>query len=119
MDQFVYVITGTIIAATPLIYAGLGELVVEKSGVLNLGIEGMMLVGAVVAFYFVKAGHPHSVAVLAALVVGAASYGLCVLPPLPSPTIKYAAGLEWGILGPGLSAWAGKSFGAGPPKART
>ena len=39
-----------LIATTPLVFAGIGELVTEKSGVLNLGVEGMMLVGAVTAF---------------------------------------------------------------------
>ena len=38
------------IATTPLVFAGIGELVTEKTGVLNLGVEGMMLVGAVTAF---------------------------------------------------------------------
>lgn len=50
MDLFIAIFTGTIIAATPLIFAALGELVVEKSGVLNLGLEGMMLSGALTAF---------------------------------------------------------------------
>ena len=39
-----------IIAATPVLFAGLGELVTERAGVLNLGVEGMMLMGAVAAF---------------------------------------------------------------------
>jgi ABC-type uncharacterized transport system permease subunit len=44
------ILTGSVVAATPLIYAALGELVAERAGVLNLGVEGMMLVGALAAF---------------------------------------------------------------------
>ena len=44
-----------ITASTPLVFAAIGEIVVEKSGVLNLGVEGMMIVCAVVAF----AGDPY------------------------------------------------------------
>ena len=49
---------GTLVAATPLIYAAMGELVAERSGVLNLGVEGMMLIGAVTAFGVDFAGYP-------------------------------------------------------------
>lgn len=47
MNPIVPMIASTVVAATPLIYAALGETVVERSGILNLGIEGMMLIGAV------------------------------------------------------------------------
>ena len=52
MSTAVYIsIVMTVVgAATPLLLAALGELVVEKSGVLNLGVEGMMLIGAVTGF---------------------------------------------------------------------
>ena len=43
-------VAGFLVAATPLIFAALGELVVEKSGVLNLGVEGMMIIGAICGF---------------------------------------------------------------------
>ena len=43
-------VAGFLVAATPLIFAAIGELVVEKSGVLNLGVEGMMITGAICGF---------------------------------------------------------------------
>jgi len=50
LDIAISVVMTLVIAATPILLAGLGELVAEKSGVLNLGVEGMMLVGAVAGF---------------------------------------------------------------------
>uniref|UniRef100_UPI003A5993CE ABC transporter permease subunit n=1 Tax=Devosia sp. TaxID=1871048 RepID=UPI003A5993CE len=49
-DLIIPIIITLIGASTPILIAALGELVVEKSGVLNLGVEGMMLIGAVIAF---------------------------------------------------------------------
>ena len=48
--EIINLIVLTFKSAVPLVFAALGELVVEKSGVLNLGVEGMMLIGAVAGF---------------------------------------------------------------------
>ena len=66
MNPVVPMITATVVAATPLIYAALGETVVEKAGVLNLGIEGMMLIGAVSGFAATLATGSDTVGFIAA-----------------------------------------------------
>ena len=59
-------------AATPLVLAAIGELVVERSGVLNLGVEGMMIMGAVVAFAAAQLSGSAFVGALCGLLAGAA-----------------------------------------------
>jgi simple sugar transport system permease protein len=71
----VVVIASGITYGTPLLYASLGELLAERSGVLNLGVEGMMLVGAVMGFWSVQRFHPSSAVSLAAGIVVAAVAG--------------------------------------------
>ena len=66
MNPLVPMITATVVAATPLIYAALGETIVEKAGVLNLGIEGMMLIGAVSGFAATLATGSDTVGFIAA-----------------------------------------------------
>ena len=69
---FINIIIGISIASTPLIFAAIGELLVERSGVLNLGVEGMMIVGALLGFIVqFHTGNPF-LAVLAALIGGMA-----------------------------------------------
>ncbi len=50
MNELTAILVSMVLSATPLLLAAAGELVTEKSGVLNLGVEGMMIVGAVVGF---------------------------------------------------------------------
>jgi ABC-type uncharacterized transport system permease subunit len=65
---------------TPLLLAGLGELLAERSGVLNLGVEGMMLIGAVCGFTVSQHLHgPRWVALVAALLVAGLAGGLLAL----------------------------------------
>ena len=65
-----------LIATTPLVFAGIGELVTEKTGVLNLGVEGMMLIGAVTAFVTLVITGSYFLAFLVSILSGALMSGL-------------------------------------------
>ena len=52
----VLVLTQAVVYGTPILFAALGELLAERSGVLNLGVEGMMLIGAVMGFWAMQRG---------------------------------------------------------------
>ena len=64
----VVVLASAVVYGTPLLYAALGELLAERSGVLNLGVEGMMLVGAVMGFWAVQRTGSLPLAILVAAV---------------------------------------------------
>ena len=68
----VVVLASAVVYGTPLLFAALGELLAERSGVLNLGVEGMMLVGAVIGFWGVQRSGSLTVAIAVAAVAGAA-----------------------------------------------
>src|SRR6201996_3697565 len=105
-------LNGTLVAAPPLIFAAIGELITERSGVMNLGIEGMMLIGASTAFGVALHGQPAFVAALVAMLAGALMASLFALLALGIAVNQYAAGLALTILGSGLSAVIGRHFGA-------
>lgn len=107
-------VSSTVIAATPLIYAGLGELVAERAGVLNLGVEGMMLVGAVSGFAAGLLTHNLAFAYLAAAASGALLAGLFAVLTLSLQANQVAAGLALTLFGVGLSAFVGRPY-AGQP----
>ena len=117
MDLFVSIFAATIIAATPLIFAALGEVVVEKSGVLNLGIEGMMLVGAAFGVWAHFSGIPMLLALGIAVAAGAAASLVFGVLALTFMTNQYAAGLALTIFGTGISAFIGRGFGSTPVEA--
>jgi simple sugar transport system permease protein len=104
------ILSSTIVAATPLIYAATGELVTERSGVVNLGVEGMMLIGTVTAFAVALAGYSPFVAGIAAAGAGALASLVFAFLALSLATNQYAAGLALTILGSGLSAFIGHDF---------
>ena len=104
-------------AATPLIYAALGELVTERAGVLNLGVEGMMLVGAMSGFAVGVSSGSLLLAFLAAAGAGVLIALLFAVLTLSLQTNQIATGMALTLFGIGLSAFAGRSF-VGLPIAR-
>ncbi|MFT7555080.1 MAG: ABC-type uncharacterized transport system permease subunit, partial [Planctomycetota bacterium] len=104
------ILVATVIAGTPLIIVALGQLVAEKSGVLNLGAEGMMAMGAVAGFAVtLYTGNPW-LGVLAGMVAGALMSLLFAFVVLTLMGNQVATGLALSILGVGLSAFIGKPY---------
>jgi simple sugar transport system permease protein len=99
-----------ITAATPLVIAALGELVTERAGVLNLGVEGMMIMGAVCAFGCSYLTGVPLLGVLAGIAGGAIFSLLFGFLTLTLVTNQVATGLALTILGLGLSGQIGESF---------
>jgi ABC-type uncharacterized transport system permease subunit len=111
------VILTIITASTPLLLAAIGELVVERSGVLNLGVEGMMVVGAVTGFAVAFATGSLLLGTLAAIAGGmllALLFGILTLTFVAN---QVATGLALTLLGLGLSGLIGENF-VGQPGAR-
>ncbi len=110
MDFTAAVLLSVIAAATPLLFAATGELVTEKSGVLNLGVEGMMLVGAVGAFSTAAATGNPWLAILVGAGAGAAVSLIFAFLTLSLLTNQVATGLALTLFGVGLSASIGQGF---------
>jgi simple sugar transport system permease protein len=102
------ILISVVVASTPLLLAGLGELIAERSGVLNLGLEGIMLMGAIAGFAAMsKTGSP-ALGALAALCVGASLGALHGLFTITLRADQIVAGLTLTIFGSGMSAYLGK-----------
>ncbi len=99
-----------ITAATPLLLAAIGELVVERSGVLNLGVEGMMIMGAATGIAVAILTGSSALGVLAAIGAGMALATLFALMTLGLAVNQVASGLALTIFGLGLSGVIGAPF---------
>ncbi|MEC7300883.1 MAG: ABC transporter permease, partial [Pseudomonadota bacterium] len=106
----VAIMVALIVAATPLVFAAIGELVVEKAGVLNLGVEGMMIVGAIAGFAITQESGSTTVGILAALVAGAALAGLFAFMTQVLMSNQVATGLALTLFGLGLAAMIGQPY---------
>lgn len=109
MNEILILTILTIItAATPLVYAALGELVVERAGVLNLGVEGMMLTGAVCSFATAHFTGSGMLGIVAGMVAGMLMAFLFAFLTLTLQSSQVATGLALTIFGIGLSALVGQ-----------
>lgn len=110
-------LVSSVAAATPLLLAATGELVVEKVGVLNLGVEGMMLAGAIAAFATANETGMGSLGILAAVLAGAVLALLFALVSLTLQANQAATGLALTIFGRGISALLGAGYVGIPAQA--
>ena len=114
IDLIIGIINIILIATTPLVFAAIGELVTEKTGVLNLGVEGMMLVGAVTAFVTLVITGSYFLAFLFSIISGLIMSGLFAFLVLILMSNQVATGLALTIFGIGLSSMIGKEYIGNP-----
>jgi simple sugar transport system permease protein len=105
MENFLIAV---VIAAMPLVYATLGELLCEKVGNLNLGVEGMMLMGAVMGFRVGLATNNPVLAIIAALLAGAIGAAMFAFLTVSLRANQVVTGLTLTIFGAGFAGLVGR-----------
>ena len=110
MDSLAPLIAATLSAGTPLLLAAIGILVHERTGVVNLGVEGMMLVAAIAGFAVVHATGSYVAGFAAGALAGAMLAAVFALFALVLHANQYAAGLALTLFGAGLSAFLGLPY---------
>jgi general nucleoside transport system permease protein len=110
MNELALLVAATLAAGTPLAIAGIGLLINERAGVLNLGAEGLMLVAAVAGFATGFATGSEVAALAAGALAGAAIAAIYGWLVIWLNTNQYATGLAVSLFGSGFSAFVGLGF---------
>jgi ABC-type uncharacterized transport system permease subunit len=110
IGQLTQLIIATLVAGTPLVYAALGELVVELAGVLNMGVEGMMVIGAISAFAVTMATGSLTLGVIVAIAAAMVLSLLFAVLAISFRANQVAVGLALTIFGTSLGSYIGKSY---------
>lgn len=110
MEFIVLLLTAAIQAGTPLLYATLGEIVTEKSGNLNLGVEGMMLMGAVVGFQVGLVTKSPLLALIGAVIAGGIGALIFAFLTVTLRANQVVSGLTLTIFGTGISGFMGQKL---------
>ena len=109
-------VASLMVASTPILLAAIGELVVEKSGILNLGVEGMMIIGAICGFAAAVVTGSPMIGFLCAAMGGASVSLIFAVLTQYFLSNQVASGLALTLFGLGLSAMIGQSYvGIKPP----
>jgi simple sugar transport system permease protein len=103
-------LSSTLVVATPILLAGTGELVSERSGVLNIGLEGMMLSGAFFAFWAYNATGQLWIGILAGLAGGAALAVVMAAVAISAGGDQVVAGIGVTILGTGITGYLSQAL---------
>jgi ABC-type uncharacterized transport system permease subunit len=111
------VLAAAIPAGTAILYACLGELLCERAGVLNLGVEGMMLMGALGGFAVAQWTDSAWLGAAGALAAGAAMAVIHAVLTISLRANQVVSGLALTIFGGGLSAYLGRNLAGETPKA--
>jgi len=115
LNYIIAILAAGVVAGTPILYASLGEVITERAGILNLGVEGMMLVGAVSAFYVGTLAQNKWLGLLVALIAGGLMALIHAVISIKFRASQVASGLALTIFGTGLSAYLGRSLVGIPP----
>lgn len=100
----------TLIAGTPLLLGTIGEVICERSGILNLGVEGMMAIGAVTAFIVTYVSHNPWLGLLVAIFAGMLISGIHAFASVSLQGNQVVSGLALTMLGLGISGLVGKPY---------
>lgn len=104
------VLAAAVTAGTPILYAALGELITERAGILNLGVEGMMLIGAVTGFMITVQTGNHWLGFFAAMFFGGLAALIHALLTVTLHANQVVSGLALTMFGTGLSGYLGQKM---------
>lgn len=109
-DQIVSILAATVTAGTPILYAALGELIIERAGIINLGVEGIMLIGAVTGFIVSVVYDNSWLGLLAAMLAGGVITSIHAFLTITLRANQVVSGLALTLFGTGLSGYLGKAY---------
>lgn len=110
MDATISFLAAAIVAGTPLLFATLGEIITEKVGNLNLGVEGMMLMGAIIGFKTALVTHSPIIALLTSMLAGAAGALIYAVLTVSFRANQVVTGLTLTTFGTGFAGFMGQNL---------